>query len=40
MVSYVLSPPRGRAIDQEVIDVAAALNALRVAIPPRVLSDY
>jgi len=33
-------PPVAGAILQEVIDVIAVLNALRVAIPPRVLSDY
>jgi cation transport ATPase len=33
-------PPVAGAIVQEIIDVAAVLNALRVAIPPRVLSDY
>ncbi len=33
-------PPVAGAILQEIIDVAAVLNALRVAIPPRALSDY
>ncbi len=33
-------PPVAGAIVQEVIDVVAVLNALRVAIPPRALSDY
>jgi heavy metal translocating P-type ATPase len=33
-------PPVAGAITQEVIDVIAVLNALRVAIPPRALSDY
>jgi heavy metal translocating P-type ATPase len=33
-------PPVAGAITQEVIDVLAVLNALRVAIPPRALSDY
>ncbi len=33
-------PPVAGAISQEVIDVAAVLNALRVAIPPNTLSDY
>jgi heavy metal translocating P-type ATPase len=33
-------PPVAGAVFQEVIDVMAVLNALRVAIPPRVLSDY
>jgi len=34
-----LSPVAG-AVTQEVIDVAAVLNALRVAIPPQSLTDY
>jgi heavy metal translocating P-type ATPase len=33
-------PPVAGAIAQEVIDVLAVLNALRVAIPPKALSDY
>lgn len=33
-------PPVAGAITQEVIDVAAVLNALRVAITPKSLSDY
>ncbi len=33
-------PPVAGAITQEVIDVLAVVNALRVAIPPRALSDY
>jgi heavy metal translocating P-type ATPase len=33
-------PPVAGAIVQEIIDVAAVFNALRVAIPPTVLSDY
>jgi heavy metal translocating P-type ATPase len=33
-------PPVAGAILQEVIDVAAVANALRVAIPPRTLTDY
>ncbi len=35
----LLSPVAG-AITQEIIDVLAVANALRVAFPPRVLSDY
>ena len=35
-----LLTPVGGAITQEVIDVLAVLNALRVAIPPRELTDY
>lgn len=33
-------PPVGGAVFQEVIDVFAVLNALRVAIPPKSLSDF
>jgi cation transport ATPase len=33
-----LSPVSG-AIAQEVVDVLAVLNALRAALPPRVISD-
>jgi heavy metal translocating P-type ATPase len=33
-------PPVAGAIAQEVIDVCAVVNALRVAIPPRRLTDY
>jgi heavy metal translocating P-type ATPase len=33
-------PPVGGAIAQEVIDLAAVLNAVRVAIPPKVLTDF
>jgi heavy metal translocating P-type ATPase len=33
-------PPVAGAVIQEVIDVAAVVNALRVAIPPRILTDY
>jgi cation transport ATPase len=33
-------PPIGGAITQEVIDLAAVLNALRVTIPQRQLSDF
>ena len=33
-------PPVAGAIAQEVIDVVAVVNALRVAIPPRTLTDY
>lgn len=33
-------PPVAGAVAQEVIDVAAAVNALRVAFPPRKLADY
>jgi cation transport ATPase len=35
----LLSPVAG-AITQEVIDVLAVVNALRVAMPPRTLTDY
>ena len=33
-------PPVAGAVTQEMIDVVAVLNALRVALPPRSLSDY
>jgi len=33
-------PPVAGAIAQEVIDVLAVVNALRVAFPPRTLTDY
>jgi heavy metal translocating P-type ATPase len=33
-------PPVAGAVAQEIIDVLAVTNALRVAIPPRVLSDF
>lgn len=33
-------PPVAGAIAQEVIDVLAVLNALRVALPPKTLTDY
>jgi heavy metal translocating P-type ATPase len=35
-----LLPPVAGAVLQEVIDVAAVLNALRVGFPPRALTDY
>ncbi|MFT4549841.1 MAG: heavy metal translocating P-type ATPase [Verrucomicrobiales bacterium] len=35
-----LLPPVAGAITQEVIDVLAVLNALRVALPPKSLTDY
>jgi hypothetical protein len=36
---YSKHPPAG-AVVQEVIDVAAVLNALRAALPARALTDY
>ena len=33
-------PPVAGAVTQEIIDVLAVVNALRVAIPPRSLTDY
>jgi cation transport ATPase len=33
-------PPIGGAIAQEIIDLAAVLNAVRVAVPPRFLTDF
>jgi cation transport ATPase len=32
-------PPVAGAIGQEIIDVLAVLNALRAALPPKVISD-
>ena len=33
-------PPVAGAVMQEVIDVVAVVNALRVAFPPKTLTDY
>lgn len=33
-------PPIGGAVAQEIIDLAAVLNAVRVAVPPRLLTDF
>lgn len=33
-------PPIGGAIAQKIIDLAAVLNAVRVAVPPRNLTDF
>src|SRR5262249_52322741 len=33
-------PPVAGAVAQELVDVLAVLNALRVALPPRSLTDY
>jgi cation transport ATPase len=33
-------PPVAGAITQEVIDVVVVVNALRVAVPPKTLTDY
>ncbi len=40
VASVGLLPPVAGAITQEVIDLLAVLNALRVAVPPRELSDF
>jgi heavy metal translocating P-type ATPase len=40
LAMFGLLPPVAGAITQEVIDVAAVLNALRAAFPPRSLTDY
>jgi heavy metal translocating P-type ATPase len=40
LAAFGLLPPVAGAIAQEVIDVAAVLNALRAAFPPRTLTDY
>ena len=33
-------PPIGGAVAQEIIDLAAVLNALRIALPPADLTDF
>ena len=33
-------PPAAGAVLQELIDVAAVINALRAALPPQSLTDY
>jgi P-type E1-E2 ATPase len=40
LAAFGLLPPVAGAVTQEVIDVLAVLNALRVALRPRSLSDY
>jgi cation transport ATPase len=40
LASAGMLPPVAGAITQEAIDVIAILNALRVAVPPRELSDF
>jgi heavy metal translocating P-type ATPase len=40
LASFGLLPPVAGAIAQEVIDVLAVINALRVAVPPQTLSDF
>jgi P-type E1-E2 ATPase len=40
LAAFGLLPPVAGAIAQEAIDVAAVLNALRSALPPRSLTDY
>jgi P-type E1-E2 ATPase len=40
LAAFGLLPPVAGAIVQEVIDVAAVLNALRAAFPPQTLTDY
>lgn len=40
LAAFGYLPPVAGAITQEVIDVLAVLNALRVAIPPKTLTDY
>ena len=40
LAAFGYLPPVAGAITQEVIDVLAVLNALRVAIPPSSLTDY
>ena len=33
-------PPVAGAVTQEIIDVLAVVNALRVALPPKTLTDF
>jgi P-type E1-E2 ATPase len=40
LAAFGYLPPVAGAILQEVIDVVTVVNALRVAIPPRRLTDY
>jgi cation transport ATPase len=40
VASMGLLPPTFGAVLQELIDVAAVVNALRAALPPRSLTDY
>ena len=40
LASAGLLPPVAGAVFQEIIDVAAVVNALRAALPPRSLTDY
>jgi cation transport ATPase len=40
LASAGLLMPVAGAVTQEVIDILAVLNALRMAIPPRSLTDY
>jgi heavy metal translocating P-type ATPase len=40
LAAFGYLPPVAGAITQEVIDVLAVLNALRVALPPKTLTDY
>jgi cation transport ATPase len=40
LAAFGFLPPIGGAIAQEIIDVLAIVNALRVAVLPRSLSDY
>ncbi len=40
VASMGLLPPAAGAVLQELIDVAAVVNALRAALPPRSLTDY
>ncbi len=40
LAAFGLLPPVAGAVTQEIIDVFAVVNALRAAVPPRILSDY
>jgi cation transport ATPase len=40
VAAFGFLPPVAGAVTQEIIDVLAVLNALRVALPPKSLTDY
>jgi cation transport ATPase len=40
VAAFGFLPPVAGAVTQEIIDVVAVLNALRVALPPKSLTDY
>ena len=40
LAAFGFLPPVAGAVMQEIIDILAVVNALRAAVPPKVLSDY